>query len=118
VPFDDGLDRFDQLHLQDPLVLQGRAQGVAQSEPADEYVQVPTGVADTSETQMRQLLLDQREEARHQELVVDLHFVDVVANDRLLATAQADHPDRGVGGVELFDAQSHLGLRHDRRPHP
>ena len=50
MPVDDGLDRFDHLHLPDALVLQGRAQGVAQAEPPDEYVQVLTGVADKRET--------------------------------------------------------------------
>ena len=58
-----------------PLVLECRHGGVAEAEPADEHVEVVAGHG--RQPQARQLDLGDGEEARHEELVTELHLVDV-----------------------------------------
>ncbi len=106
VPVDDSRDRLDDLHLRDPLVLERRSQRVAEPEASDEHLQA-LSLGPRGQAEVRELGLDDGEEARHQELVVDLDLVDVVAHRGLEAASQADHPDRGVLPAELLHVQGH-----------
>jgi hypothetical protein len=108
VPLDDLRQRVDHHQGTHPRVLQDRARGVAQAEPAHgdiERVVVQGGQAEPGE-----LDLGLGEQAGHQEVVAQLDLVDVRAEDRLAPPAQSQVTERGGPPVELFECDAHRVL--------
>jgi hypothetical protein len=105
VPRDDGTQRLDDRDGSDPLVLEGGDGGVAETEAADDDVEMLS--ADRREPEPGQLDLGNGEEARHEELLAELHLVDVDEEGRLEPAPQADLPQRGLLPVDLLETPAH-----------
>ena len=79
---------------------------VAEPEAADEHVQLVA--VDDAETAPRELLLGDREQARHQVLVAELHLVHVDVEHRLVPSPQRQLPHRGGLEIELLEPGAHV----------
>jgi hypothetical protein len=106
VPADHLSQRLDDDQRTYACIRERGTRGVAEAEPAHEHLQL--GPGDRGQSEVRQLDLGDREQARHQELVAELHLVDVDLERRLESPAQADRP-MGVSD------QSSSSMREARR---
>jgi hypothetical protein len=112
----EGLDDGQRAH---PWLLERGHRGVAESQPADDDVQLRTGAR--GQPQPRQLDLGDREQARHEELLTELDLVHVDLEGALEAAAQDELAHLGVLPVQLLEASDHgptsRSLHGTRRPH-
>ena len=79
VPLDHLAERLDHEQRAHARVLQHGLRGVAEPEPADHHVEA--GPRQLRQREPGDLDLGHREQARHQEVVVELDLVDVLADD-------------------------------------
>jgi peptide subunit release factor RF-3 len=105
VPFDDLAQRLDDVQRTHPRVLQHGSRRVAQPEPANHDVQLATG--QLGEAEPGQLHLRACEQARHEELVAQLHLVHVDLQRRLQPSPQAQLTHRGRSRVDQLETCTH-----------
>jgi hypothetical protein len=101
VPVDDGLERVDDDQLADARVDEDLLGGVAQAETADRDVEV--GAVQPREGEPRHLDLGHREQARHEELVTELHLEDVLAAGGVPPSAQAHLAEGRLAPAQLLE---------------
>lgn len=108
MPVDDLAECVDDDQGADTWVVQGGLGGVAEAEPAHHDVEF--GVRQFRQAEPGQGDLARREEAGHQELVAELHFVHIVARCRVPSAPQTDVAHRRRAPVDLLETRAHLHL--------
>ena len=117
VPSDHLGEGFDDIERPDAAILEHGARGVSEPESTDEHIDGSvnrsvnrSGVGPhLTQAEPRQRDLRRREQARHQELVAQLHLVDVDQERRLQAAAQHDLPHRRRTPIKLLEPDAHSG---------
>ncbi len=118
VPFDHFGQRVDHDQRIDGRVLQRGLRGIAEPEAADDDVEsasLERRQSDTGERDFRD-----REQARHQELVAELDFIDIEAGIELLSPAQAEHAHWRRAEIQFLEIHAHprpAPDRENRRPY-
>ncbi len=106
VPLENLAERFDHDQGPHPRFVEYGARRVAEPESADDDVEA--GAGDTREPKASQLHLGHGEEAGHQELVTQLHFVDVDAQRGLAPSPQAHRSHGGFVPGEFLEPRGHV----------
>jgi hypothetical protein len=86
-------------------VVQHGADGIAEAEAADHHVQ--SAAVETRQRQVRKRDLAAGEQAGHQERIAQLDLVDLGAEGRHGAAAQAQLAERRVALGEFFEVDGH-----------
>ena len=101
VPLDDHIQRFDHVHRAHSGVLQDRSCRVAEPEPAYDDIEVATD--NFCEREAGEVDLGNREQARHEELIAELHFVHIDLERRFQSSPHADLTNRCLTPVDLLE---------------
>ncbi|MBI3690611.1 MAG: hypothetical protein HY239_08135 [Mycolicibacterium aromaticivorans] len=101
MPSDDFVECFHHDERMNAGILHRRLGGVAESQSPDDDVEVV--IDRLGQAEARERYLGRGEQARHQELVAELYFVDIDVEGRLDPPAQADGSDGGLGPVENLE---------------
>ena len=113
MPADHGGERLDHDHPLDAGVGEGSRGGVPESQPTHEHVDAVGGAPGQPET--GEFDLSGGEQARHQELLAQLHLVDIDAQGRLIS---CEGTEMGVGRRRMVRTDMKTGLQMDASPQP
>src|SRR4030067_1077999 len=105
MPSDDLAQSFDDVKGAHPGVSQDGVCGVAKAEPSDHDVEIWS--RDAGERELGQCDLGRGEEARHEELIAELHLVDVDLQTWFESTSQTNLAQGCRAPVELLEAGTH-----------
>ena len=114
MPFDHLGEGVDDQQRTDVLVLQHGLCRVTESEAAHDHLW--SFRRQFGEGEVGQLDLGDGEQARHQELVVELDLVDVRAGAGIAPPAQGEFAQRGLAVVEFLETSTHAQARYLARP--